>query len=83
MMNDVFMFVYIVSQFPSKATLLMNRFGTAPGMWFYENDTVFVSLPGVPYEMKGLITYEVLPKLQKQFELQKKSLENTIHEKAD
>ena len=41
------------AQLPSKATLLMNRFGTAPGMWFYENDTVFVSLPGVPYEMKG------------------------------
>ena len=33
---------------PSKATLLMNRFGTAPGMWFYENETVFVSMPGVP-----------------------------------
>ncbi|MFY0604789.1 MAG: competence/damage-inducible protein A [Flavobacteriaceae bacterium] len=54
---------------PSKATLLMNRFGTAPGMWFYENDTVFVSMPGVPYEMKGLITYEVLPRIQKQFQL--------------
>lgn len=57
------------AQLPSKATLLMNRFGTAPGMWFYENNTVFVSLPGVPYEMKGLMTYEVLPKLQEQFQL--------------
>ena len=57
------------AQLPSKATLLMNRLGTAPGMWFYENDTVFVSLPGVPYEMKGLMKYEVLPKLQKQFQL--------------
>lgn len=57
------------AQLPSKATLLMNRLGTAPGMWFYENDTVFVSLPGVPYEMKGLIKYEVLPKLQEQFQL--------------
>lgn len=57
------------AQLPSKATLLMNEFGTAPGMWFYENDTVFVSLPGVPYEMKGLITNKVLPKIQAQFSL--------------
>ncbi|QXP67323.1 competence/damage-inducible protein A [Polaribacter sp. AHE13PA] len=57
------------AQLPSKATLLKNVFGTAPGMWFYENETVFVSLPGVPYEMKGLITNEVLPKIQQQFKL--------------
>ncbi|PQJ73513.1 competence/damage-inducible protein A [Polaribacter butkevichii] len=57
------------AQLPSKATLLTNSFGTAPGMWFYENDTVFVSLPGVPYEMKGLITNQVLPRIQKQFQL--------------
>ncbi|WP_299668923.1 competence/damage-inducible protein A [uncultured Polaribacter sp.] len=57
------------AQIPSKATLLMNKFGTAPGMWFYENETVFVSLPGVPYEMKGLITNEVLPRIQEQFKL--------------
>ncbi len=57
------------AQLPSKATLLMNTFGTAPGMWFYENETVFVSLPGVPYEMKGLITNEVLPRIQNQFKL--------------
>ena len=57
------------AQLPSKATLLMNNFGTAPGMWFYENKTVFVSLPGVPYEMKGLIQQEVLPRIQQQFKL--------------
>jgi nicotinamide-nucleotide amidase len=57
------------AQLPSKATLLMNNFGTAPGMWFYEKETVFVSLPGVPYEMKGLITNQVLPRIQKQFKL--------------
>jgi nicotinamide-nucleotide amidase len=38
-------------------------------MWFYENNTVFVSLPGVPYEMKGLITNQVLPRIQQQFKL--------------
>ncbi len=57
------------AQLPSKATYLQNNFGTAPGMWFYENETVFVSLPGVPYEMKGLITNQVLPRIQKQFHL--------------
>lgn len=57
------------AQLPSKATLLMNHFGTAPGMWFFENDTVFVSLPGVPYEMKGLMTNAVLPKIQQKFKL--------------
>lgn len=57
------------AQLPSKATLLMNTFGTAPGMWFLENNTVFVSLPGVPYEMKGLMTHEVLPRIQAQFKL--------------
>ena len=49
--------------------MLMNRFGTAPGMWFYENNTVFVSMPGVPYELKGLMKYEVIPRIQKQFKL--------------
>ncbi|SEB82190.1 nicotinamide-nucleotide amidase [Tenacibaculum sp. MAR_2009_124] len=57
------------AQLPSKATLLMNSFGTAPGMWFEENNTVFISMPGVPYEMKGLMKEEVLPKLQEKFEL--------------
>ena len=57
------------AQLPSKATYLKNKFGTAPGMWFYENNTVFVSLPGVPYEMKALITNEVLPRIQEQFKL--------------
>ena len=57
------------AELPSKATLLMNDFGTAPGMWFYENETLFVSLPGVPYEMKGLITHQVLPRIQQQFKL--------------
>jgi len=57
------------AQLPSKATYLPNKYGTAPGMWFYENNTVFVSLPGVPFEMKGLITDQVLPRIKKQFKL--------------
>jgi nicotinamide-nucleotide amidase len=53
---------------PSKAKVLKNQFGTAPGMWIEKNGKVFVSLPGVPYEMKALITNEVIPKLRNQFE---------------
>ncbi|WP_430466530.1 competence/damage-inducible protein A [Winogradskyella ouciana] len=55
------------AQVPSKAKVLMNQFGTAPGMWMEKNEKVFVSLPGVPYEMKGLITNEVIPALRKKF----------------
>ena len=52
---------------PSRAIALENKFGTAPGMWIEHNNTVFISLPGVPYEMKGLLHNEVLPRLQKKF----------------
>lgn len=52
---------------PSKSTVLMNHNGTAPGMWLEKNGKVFVSLPGVPYEMKALITEQVIPKLRVQF----------------
>jgi nicotinamide-nucleotide amidase len=53
---------------PSKAQILMNHFGTAPGMWLQKEDTVFISMPGVPYEMKGLMTNYIIPKLQNEFE---------------
>jgi nicotinamide-nucleotide amidase len=52
---------------PSKAEVLMNQFGTAPGMWLEKNGKVFISLPGVPFEMEALIVDSILPKLQKQF----------------
>jgi len=52
---------------PSKSKPLMNRLGTAPGMWLEKEDKVFVSLPGVPYEMKALIEYEVVPKLKDKY----------------
>ncbi len=52
---------------PTKADVLRNKFGTAPGMWIEQNGKVFVSLPGVPYEMKALITDEVIPRLRKKF----------------
>lgn len=54
---------------PSKCIALKNELGTAPGMWFHQNNKVVVSLAGVPYEMKGLMTSSVLPKLVKTFHL--------------
>ena len=52
---------------PTKAEVLMNHNGTAPGMWLENNGKVFVSLPGVPFEMKALITEQVIPKLRAKF----------------
>ncbi|MFC4740878.1 CinA family nicotinamide mononucleotide deamidase-related protein [Flavobacterium ponti] len=53
---------------PSKAKVLFNKMGTAPGMWVEHENTIFVSLPGVPYEMKYLIDNEVIPNLMQKFE---------------
>lgn len=52
---------------PSKAQVLKNRFGTAPGMWIENNNKIFISLPGVPYEMRALMKHEVLDRLQDKF----------------
>lgn len=52
---------------PSKAKILENKFGTASGMWFEDQDRVVISLPGVPFEMKALIADEVIPALQKHY----------------
>ncbi len=52
---------------PSKAVALHNAYGTAPGMWINKDGVVFVSLPGVPYEMKSLIINEVVPRIIKEF----------------
>jgi len=52
---------------PEGATKLTNDWGTAPGLWMERNNTVFVALPGVPFEMKGLMEKRVLPALQARF----------------
>ena len=54
---------------PSKSKALTNRFGSAPGMWIAQENKTFISLPGVPFEMKGLIKNEVLPRLKEKFKL--------------
>ena len=53
---------------PSGAEVLKNEYGTAPGMWINDGNTVFVSLPGVPFEMKQLMEDKVLPKIIDEFE---------------
>ena len=71
------------AEVPDVCTVLMNERGTAPGMWFEvpsksppaeetlkdSNRKVFISLPGVPHEMKGLMKKEVLPRLQQHFKM--------------
>lgn len=50
---------------PEKCRVLMNHHGTAPGMWFEKEGSILVSLPGVPYEMKGLMEDHILPEVKK------------------
>lgn len=47
---------------------ITNRMGTAPGMWFERNGKVFVSMPGVPHEMKTMMSEIIIPKLCKTFQ---------------
>jgi len=49
---------------PSNAKILFNKMGTAPGMLFEENERLFVSMPGVPYEMKYILEHQLLPVLK-------------------
>ncbi len=48
---------------PASCKVIPNLNGTAPGMWFEERDTIFVSLPGVPFEMEAMIKEEIIPRL--------------------
>src|SRR5690554_26735 len=52
---------------PSKAEVLMNVNGSAPGMWIEHNGKIFISLPGVPFEMKALMENHVIPKLRETY----------------
>lgn len=54
---------------PANAVYMQNDWGTAPGMWFVHEGKVYVSLPGVPFEMKHLMTNRILPKLRETFEM--------------
>ena len=52
---------------PDTCTVIQNKRGTAPGMWFSKSGKVFISMPGVPHEMKGMMEADVIPALLKQF----------------
>lgn len=57
------------AEVPEICKVLRNHHGTAPGMWFDVDGKVFVSMPGVPFEMKGLMTDQVIPRLKQRFRL--------------
>lgn len=54
---------------PTACTKITNPVGTAPGMWFEKGNTVFMSMPGVPHEMKRMITEQVIPRIKQKYEL--------------
>lgn len=54
---------------PAACKPIANPMGTAPGMWFEQEETIFISLPGVPFEMKRIMTDTVLPRLREHYQL--------------
>lgn len=56
------------AELPEVCTYIPNPLGTAAGMWFEKNGKVFVSMPGVPHEMKGMMEFSITPRLIRQFE---------------
>ncbi len=57
------------AEVPDVCKVIPNNHGSAPGMWFEKNETIFISLPGVPYEMKGIMTDYIIVQLPNHFEL--------------
>jgi nicotinamide-nucleotide amidase len=57
------------AEVPDTCTVIPNRRGTAPGMWFEKEGRIFVSMPGVPHEMKGMMTDTVIPGIRSRFRL--------------
>lgn len=58
------------AEVPASCRVLKNAVGTAPGMWFEKDGTIYIFMPGVPFEMKHLMTEYVLPELNKRFKSQ-------------
>ena len=57
------------AEVPDVCTVIQNKRGTAPGMWFEKEGKIFVSMPGVPFEMKGMMEEYVIPELLNRFEI--------------
>ena len=53
------------AEVPDKCKVIINKNGTAPGMWFQKDGKVLVSMPGVPFEMKAMMSDYVIPELTK------------------
>ena len=52
---------------PKACEYIPNTYGTAPCMWLEKNGVAFVFMPGVPFEMKGIFTDELLPRIKERF----------------
>jgi len=57
------------AEVPDTSTVIQNKRGTAPGMWFEKEGKIYVSMPGVPHEMKGMMTDYVIPRLPQHFKM--------------
>lgn len=57
------------AEVPDVCTVIQNKRGTAPGMIFEKNGKIFISMPGVPHEMKGMMESDVIPLLSSRFEV--------------
>lgn len=55
------------AELPESCIMIPNKVGSASGMWFDKNKNTFVSMPGVPHEMKAMMTSEIIPLLQKKY----------------
>lgn len=57
------------AEHPEKAEYIKNAIGTAPGIWFSENEKICIAMPGVPYEMKQMMQNEIIPRLKNRLKL--------------
>jgi len=57
------------AQVPENCEVILNKNGTAPGMWFNVNGKIYISMPGVPHEMMYMMEEAVLPKLKNTLKL--------------
>jgi len=57
------------AMYPDNCIIIQNDLGTAQGMWFEKNNSIIISMPGVPFEMKGMMTDRVIPKLSVELKL--------------
>jgi nicotinamide-nucleotide amidase len=57
------------AELPDNCKIIFNSYGTASGMWFEENGKIFISLPGVSYEMRSMIINDIVPEFKKRFKL--------------